>query len=152
MPYCTVAQVGDFARTWARNGLFVNPSGTDPGTNPTLSAVTSWVANISHQMDLALAQHFLQTPIPVTNLTAYGAVSIYVAQVVADLVAAHRGEGRLMADKFVGKGVSRMAVINAEINDWIEQNVDGLVASGVAQIVNIAKKYSVSAGSLWKST
>ena len=158
MGYCTVDQVADLARKWTNNLKFVDyvapdPSATPPvveveGTNPTLTAVTTWIENISSQFDLALGQHWFVAPVS-SSLGAYDAISQYVAQVVADLVAEVVGQGRFATDAYTVRGASVQSTILREMNQWIMDNADGMVAQGLQQLQQSARKNTVRMMNLW---
>ena len=158
MGYCTVDQVADLARKWTNNAQFVdyvapNPTHSPPiveveGTNPTLSAVTDWIENISAQFDLALGQHWFVASVS-SSAGAYNAISQYVAQVVADLVAEVVGQGRFATDAYTVRGASVQSTILREMNQWIADNSDGMVAQGLQQLQVSSKKSSVRMMNLW---
>lgn len=159
MGYCTVDQVANLARKWTNNAQFVDyvaPSVTPlvvevEGTNPTLSAVTDWIDNISAQFDLALGQHWFVAPVS-SSAGAYNAISQYVAQVVADLVAEVVGQGRFATDAYTVRGASVQSTILREMNQWIADNADGMVAQGLQQLQVSSKKSSVRMMNLWKDS
>lgn len=139
MSYGTQAQVATMASTWTNDGVWVNPSVDYPGSvepsNPTLDEVEVWLDQVSAQFNVALGSHAFVAPInPATSPNSYKAISQYVVQVVADLCSYKNSSGRFFTEKLVERGVTPMAAILKDINNWIEMNADGLAADGVPQV------------------
>lgn len=129
MPYGTQQQVATMASTWTDDGVW------DTTTNPTLQEVEGWLGDISAQFDVALGSHFFVFPITsAKSPTAYKAVSKYVVDLVADLCNWKNSSGRFFTEKLMERGITPMAAVLKDINDWIEMNSDGLVADNVPQI------------------
>lgn len=139
MSYGTATQVATMASMWTNSGVWENPSedypDTMPGSNPTLAEVEDWLESVSAQFDIALGSHWFVSPIdPLNSPSAYKAVSQYVVNLVADLCHFKNSSGRFFTEKLVERGTTPMKAILDDMNKWIENNADGLVADGVAQI------------------
>jgi hypothetical protein len=125
MAYGTEANVGALARVWTTNGSW---SAT---TLPTSTQVNSWLDQVSAIMDTALAGSGFT--VPVTQATAVKAIASYVEQAVADLCHASNSSGRFFTDRALERGISPMAAIRKEINDWVVESAAGLEALGAAR-------------------
>lgn len=128
MSYGSEADVAALAGNWTSGGAF------NTTTNPKLSQVTAWLADVSDLMDLALAQRHFEIPID-TGLTNYSKIvnilSNVVVPLVADLCHAANSSGRFFTQRAVEFGISPMKVITQDINKWVNENADGLVALGM---------------------
>jgi hypothetical protein len=127
MAYGTPDQVAQLARVHTRNGVWLdsNEDYNIKGTNPTLSTVTTWLENISAQMDIALGSEWFVVPLDsAKSPIAYKAVSQYVCGLVADL--AHLANG-------IEREVSPLGKILSDMTKWVQQNADGLVQDAVRQ-------------------
>lgn len=127
MAYGTPADVAAFARVWTRDGAFVDAVEDYDirATNPSLSVVTTWIKNVSAQMDVALGSEWFVTPLdPEVSPIAYDAISQYVIQLVADMV--HVANG-------VDREVSPLGKILQDMTKWVQLNADGLVGDAVRQ-------------------
>ena len=127
MAYGTPPEVAGLSRVWTRDGEFIddNEDYDIRGTNPTLSTVTTWLENISAQMDIALGSEWFVTPIDADDSPeAYKAVTQYVVGLVADMV--HIANG-------VDREVSPLGKILQDMTKWVQMNADGLVAEKVEQ-------------------
>lgn len=132
--YGTVAQVGGLASVWSYRGNFYDPEDPDfpQGTTPTETTVTTWLDNLSAQMDIALATNWFVTPISEESAPgAYKAISQYVCGLAADL--AHRANG-------VDVEVSPQGKIVQDMTKWVQANADGLLAGGATQNASPALK------------
>jgi len=139
MSYGTQEQVATMASTWTNNGIWENLNTEYPGTNeasnPTLDEVEVWLDQVSAQFNVALGSHAFVAPInPAVSPNAYKAVSQYVVQIVADLCSYKNSSGRFFTEKLVENGVTPMAAILKDMNNWIEMNADGFAADNVPQI------------------
>jgi len=133
MAYGTQQEVAAMASMWTRNGVWVNPVGADPGTNPTIVQVENWLENISAQMNLALGSSWFVVPVTEVTPNAHKAISQYVVSLVADLCHFKNSSGRFFTERLVERGVTPMAAILKDMKEWIAENKDGLLADGVSQ-------------------
>ena len=127
MSYGVPDDVAALARVWSDNGHWVDPVEDYDirGTNPTLTTVTTWLTNISAQMDIALGTSWIVTPVDqTTSPKAYAAISQYVCSLVADL--AHLANG-------VDRVVSPQGKIMKDMTAWVADNADGLLADALTQ-------------------
>jgi hypothetical protein len=150
MAYCTAAEVAALAGTWTENGEFLDADYDTEATNPSLTTVEGWIDSVSSQMDLSLGQHWFSTPVKVTAAAAYKSISLYVRRVVADLVAESHGQGRFSTDAYTIRGASPQSTILREMKEWVNENADGFLSSGLTQLTKTAKKNSIRMSSLWK--
>ena len=140
--YGTQEEVAAMASMWTRNGVWVNPAGADPGTNPTLTQVETWLDNISAQMNIALGASWFVTP--VTSGDAYKAISQYVVSLVADLCHFKNSSGRFFTERLVERGITPMAAILRDMKEWVDENKDGLLGAGVPQVIKPAAQNQVT--------
>jgi hypothetical protein len=128
MSYGSEADVAALAANWTIGGVFTT------ATNPKLTQVTLWLADVSDLMDLALAQHRFTIPIN-PSLPNYDKITNILSNVVvpltADLCHAANSSGRFFTQKALEWGLSPMKVIAKDLNAWVEANADGLVALGL---------------------
>lgn len=143
MAYGTQQEVAAMASMWTRNGVWVNPAGADPGTNPNIVQVETWLDNISAQMNIALGSGWFVTPITVLTPNAHKAVSQYVVSLVADLCHFKNSSGRFFTERLVERGITPMAAILHDMKNWIDENKDGLLQDGVTQRAAPAKQSQV---------
>ena len=138
MAYGTPDHVAELARVHTRNGIWIDPNEdyNIKGTNPTLSTVTTWLDNISAQMDVALGSEWFTVPLdPDQSPIAYKAVSQYVCGLVADL--AHLANG-------IEREVSPLGKILQDMTKWVQLNADGLVKDAVRQTPSPSTKSQAS--------
>ena len=122
--YGTEAGVAALAQRSTNSGAF------DVTTNPTLSNVTSWLAQLTSMMNVALATGGFVTP--VTDAAITPALDGFINAMAADLVHAANSTGRFFSERALENGVSPIRAVNADIRAWVEQNSDGLTALGLA--------------------
>ena len=122
--YGTEAGVAALAKRYTNSGAF------DVTTNPTLSNVTSWLAQLTSMMNVALATGGFVTP--VTDAAITPALDGFINAMAADLVHAANSTGRFFSERALENGVSPIRAVNADIRAWVEQNSDGLTALGLA--------------------
>ena len=134
MPYGSAAGVAAFARAWTDNGFFTDPDLYDNGTNPTLTQVEAWLESVSVMVDLALGSEGFT--VPVTQERAILALNEIVNALVSDLCHAANSSGRFFTERLLETGKSQMAIINADILNWVVSHTDGLIAMGVPHTVN----------------
>lgn len=123
MAYGVPDDVAALARVWSDDGHWkdANEDYDIRGTNPTLATVTTWLDNLSAQMDVALGSSWFNTPSNPSG--AYKAISQYICELAADL--AH-----------LANGVDRVSSAGRTLKDmtaWVEANADGLIAGGLTQ-------------------
>jgi hypothetical protein len=132
MAYGTPARVAEYAGIYSRDGVFYDPSNSPlvRGTNPTLAAVTNYIADISALFDTALENNWFITPVLQADAPeAYRTITSRVIVLAADLCAFANSKGRLFTDRVVEIGP--MNVINKEINAWVRDHATGLENQGV---------------------
>jgi hypothetical protein len=101
-----------------------------------LADVTTWLANISAQMDVALATSWFVTPVdPTTHPQAYAAIAEYVCMLVADQCYLVNG---------VDRQVSPTGRALKDLTDWVAKNVDGLLALGLPQRIRPAAQNQIT--------
>jgi len=128
--YGTQAQVATMASTWTEDGVW------DEYSNPTLLEVEEWLEQVSAEFNIALGSHFFVSPIdPIASPNAYKTVSRYVVNLVADLCNFKNSSGRFFTEKAIERGITPMAAIQRDMNNWIKMNADGLLADGVTQVI-----------------
>lgn len=142
MAYGTPAGVAAFARAWTDNGSFTDPDAYTNGTNPTLTQVEDWLEEVSVMVDLALGSEGFT--VPVVQETAIKALNAIVNALVADLAHAANSSGRFFTERVLESGKSSMAIINADVQDWVIKKTDGLVAMGVPHIVDVGDQGAFS--------
>lgn len=138
MSYGTPDDVAALARVHSRNGHWYDEleDYSVPGTNPTLATVTTWLENISAQMDVALGAEWFTVPLdPDTSPLAYKAVSQYVCGLVADL--AHLANG-------IEREVSPQGKILQDMMKWVKLGADGLLKDGIKQVPSPSIKTQAS--------
>lgn len=136
MAYGTVADVAALAGTWTTDGEFLDADAYSEidATNPTLTQVETWLTKLSAQLDLALASHWFVVPIVDADAPiAFASASQYIASLVADLCNAENSSGRFFTERAIERGVTPMAVILKDMQNWADINADGLAAVGVPQ-------------------
>jgi len=148
MAYSSVPEVAALSHIWTRAGEFADGDDeADPpvlATNPTLTQVETWLDQISSQMDLSLGTHWFITPIDDgTAPEAFNAVSMYIAQLVADLVHAANSSGRFFTERAVERGITPMKQLLQDIESWVNTNEDGFVAMGVPQKQHSSTKHQI---------
>lgn len=134
MSYGTPDDVAALARVWSDDGNWVDPNVDYDirGTNPTLSTVTTWLENLSAQMDIALGTSWFNTPVSEASYPGpYKAISQYVCGLAADLAHLANGVERTVSSQ--GKTLEMMT-------KWVEVNADGLIAGGLSQTPTPSKK------------
>lgn len=142
MAYGSPSGVAALARAWTDNGSFTDPDAYTNGTNPSLTQVEDWLEEVSVLADLALASEGFT--VPVVQETAVKALNIMVNALVSDLVHAANSSGRFFTDRLLETGKSPMAIINADIQDWVIKKTDGLVAMGVPYTIDVGDQGAFS--------
>ena len=138
MPYGTPEEVASLASMWTDAGEWKDPSETypetEPGTNPTLTEVDTWLERVSSQFNVALGTHWFVPPVdPDVSPDTYSAISQYVSSLVADLCHFKNSSGRFFTEKLVERGITPMRAVLNDIDTWICANADGLVQDHVPQ-------------------
>lgn len=109
----------------ASTGLFTT------GTHPTKAQVETFVNQMSGLMNTALSKAGFV--IPLTQTDAVTAVTGIVEEYAADMVLATGFQGRFYSPNFQASGKNRLAVIAAEIGDWVDSMAIGLETMGAAR-------------------
>jgi hypothetical protein len=120
--YGSAEGVASLCRRYTNAGAF------DITTNPSLSAVTGWLAQVSSMLNVALATAGFVTPITDADVTP--ALDGVVNSLVADLASTANSAGRFYSDRALENGVSPIKAINADVRAWVDANAAGLVAMG----------------------
>lgn len=100
----------------------------DATTNPTITYVTAWLAEISAMVNLALSTSGFATPITDADVTP--ALDGVVNALTADLVHAANSTGRFFSERALENGISPIKAINADVRAWVELNAAGLALLG----------------------
>lgn len=125
--YGTPDDVAAKARPFSEDGHWVDPNEDYDirGTNPTLETVTTWLTDVSNQMDIALGTNWFKAPVDLsTHPKAYSAIKEYVTSLVADQCYLVNG---------VDRQVSPTGKMLKDLTDWVTKNADGLIALGLTQ-------------------
>lgn len=124
MGYGSANDVAAMATMWTSNGVFTNT------TRPTIEQVEGWLDQVSSLADVSLKRAgFTQTP--VTEATTVNALAFLVNGLVVDLVHASHSTGRFFADRNIKNGTNTRALIIHDIDQWVSENVDGLIEVGL---------------------
>jgi hypothetical protein len=123
--YGTAAGVAALSRVWTNNGSY------DANTNPTVTTVESWIDSVSAIMNTSLASEGFS--IPVSQADSKLAITTFVEQAVADLCQAANSSGRFFTERALERGVSPMASIRKEIDDWVQLAAPGMEALGASR-------------------
>jgi len=142
MSYGAVANIEVLASTWTSDGHFLDDSGCDDATVPSLTQVEAWIDQMSSVIDLALATEGFETPL--TDAVAIASAASMIEGVVADLChAAHRA-GRFFTKKALESGMSPIIAIRKELNEWVANNAVGFRTLGVATVTNAVGENTAS--------
>lgn len=117
--YGTPEGVAAYVGVYTLNGAFT----TD--TQPTLATVVRWIDQVSDVVNVALSDAGF-TP-PIANAVAFAAISMWVEQLVADLVHAANSKGRLITKS----GSINYSQIDEDILAWVRLRAIGFVNLGV---------------------
>lgn len=130
MTYGVVNNVEALARVWTDNGQFVDPDVYVDGTNPSLTQVEAWLAQVSSTLDLVLASQGFDTP--VTSVSALAAIDPLVEAFVVDLCHASNSTGRFAVTGGVASA-SPFLQIRKDLDEWVTLNAVGLEGMGVTK-------------------
>lgn len=124
MPYGTVEGVG---------ALVSRYSGTDKDfadtTRPAAGEVTTWIAEISSMVDVALAQAGFEVPITDSDITPM--LDAFVNRTVADMVEGSRGFGRFGPDREgARRNQSPFSMIMDDVARFVARMAAGMEAMG----------------------
>jgi hypothetical protein len=122
MAYGTAAGVAALTRRYTNAGSF------DGTTNPTVTTVGTWLAQVSSMFNISLAAAGFTTPITDADVTP--TLDSFTETMVADLVNAANASGRFYTDRALEYGVNPIKAINNDIKSWVESNLAGLAALG----------------------
>jgi hypothetical protein len=103
----------------------------DGTTNPTSTTVTTWLAEISSMVNMALATSGFAVPITDADVTP--ALDGFVNAMTADLVHAANSTGRFFSERALENGVSPIKAINNDVIAWVENMAAGLVVLGATR-------------------
>lgn len=145
MAYGDVDHIAALAQMWTLDGEWVDPlaaveadpeadppieaADAVPGTNPTLTQVTTWLDDLSSTMDLALADAGFT--VPVTVEAALAAINPFIEMLVADLCHAANSSGRLYTERTIERALSPMIIVAQNIKGWVKEHKQGLINIGV---------------------
>lgn len=127
MSYGTPDDVAAKARIWSTDGHWydVDVYAGIRETNPSLTAVTNWLEEVSDQMNLALQANWFNVPVTVADSPiAYKAIKGYVTSLVADMCRKANGEQ---------VEIPPMGKIMKDMTAWVEANADGFLKNGLTQ-------------------
>jgi len=113
-------------------------------TNPTLATVTSWLAQISSMVNVALASAGFTTPITDADLTP--ALDGFVNALTADLAHAANSTGRFFSDRALEYGISPIKAISNDVRGWVEMMTPGLSALGAVRETSDADRIAFRDG------
>lgn len=142
MSYGDVINIEVLASTWTSGGHFLDDSGCDNATTPSLTQVEAWIDQMSSVIDLALATEGFETPL--TDAIPIAAAASVVEGVVADLCHAAHRSGRFFVKKALESGISPIIAIRKELNEWVTANVVGFRTLGVANVKNAVGETTAS--------
>lgn len=123
---------------------FTNAGTFDVTTNPTSATVTSWLAQISSTLNVALATAGFS--VPITDSDATPALDGFVNALAADLTHAANSTGRFFSERIIENGISPMRVISNDVQAWVQANAAGLVAMGANRITSKAGQIAHRSG------
>jgi hypothetical protein len=123
--YGTEAGVAALTTRYTNSGVF------DTTTRPTLTRVTTWLAQVSSMINTVLASSGFATPITDADITP--ALDSFTETMVADLVNAANASGRFYTDRALESGVNPIKAINNDIKDWVETMAGGLSQMGASR-------------------
>jgi len=123
--YGTSAGVASRARRYTINGEWTNE------TNPSATAVVSYLDQVSGMFNTALAAKGFTTPI--TDADALKAITMVVELLVSDMCKADNGTGRFYSEKAIKNGMSQWRMITNDIESWVDQYASGLEAQGAGR-------------------
>lgn len=133
MAYGSIEGVARLARTWTRNGVFIDPDAYgNGGTNPTATDVAAWIDEVSAMFDIAFGNEGFVTPI--VHEQVLKAVGARVNALVADLAHLAHNKGRLFSDRVTQSGRSGEEVVEGDVMKWVSSKITGLESSGVPKI------------------
>lgn len=134
---------GSVAKVEALTRRYTNSSGNfDTTTTPTLTAVESFIDDISDTIDVVLATYGFS--VPVTQATATAMLGRLVVGYSVELVHLANSAGRFF-DKKKPAGNPFM-VFEEELSDWVERHAAGL------QRLGVTRTYDVTAGLQYRDT
>lgn len=142
MPYGDVANVEVLASTWTSNGQFLDDSGCDDATVPSLTQVEAWIEQMSSVIDLALASEGFETPL--TDAVPIASAASMVEGVVADLCHAAHRSGRFFTKHALESGISPIMAVRKELNAWVTDNAVGFRTLGVLTVPNAVGENTAS--------
>lgn len=130
MAYGAITSVESLVCVYTTDGVF---SAT---TQPTRSAVTNFLMQVSAMLDAALAgQGFA---VPVTQPTAVVLLDAISEALTADLCHAANSSGRFFTNRALEAGVNPIMAVRTDVNNWVAQNISGLETLGVARALTVA--------------
>jgi hypothetical protein len=130
MSYGATAGVAALSRRFTNSGTY------DGTTNPTSTTVTTWLAQVSSMLDVALASSGFSVPFTDADITP--ALDGIVNALVSDLANAANSAGRFFTDNALQYGVAPMSMIRKDILQWVSDNSAGLASMGANRIVSTA--------------
>jgi hypothetical protein len=131
MAYGTTGGVAALTKRYTNSGAVF-----DATTNPTVTTVTAWLAEISAMVNIAMASSGFAVPIVDADITP--ALDGLVNALTADLVHAANSTGRFFSERALENGVSPIKAINKDVWGWLEVNIAGLSASGAVRVLSDA--------------
>lgn len=113
-------------------------------TNPSKSAVDSWITQVSRMMDAALASHWFIVPVPTSLVDVLALLKPQVARIVADMCDDANSAGRFYSERVIDNGLSKMGIIVKDLDAFVATNEDGLLAMGLTQVQRSAQKSQIT--------
>lgn len=133
--YGSVDGVAAHSSLWTVDGEFLDPDTYQPGTNPPLETVESWLDIMSAFMNAALKDAYFTTPITEDFEVSFVVVNEQVNLLVADLVAARNQQGRFYIQTEAGvRNIINWAKVQEELQKAVKGNIETFLAEEVPQI------------------
>jgi hypothetical protein len=129
--YGTIDGVAALAKTWTRDGTFIDTEAYVEGTNPDNLTVVHWIDQISAMLNTALAKHGFKVPLT-TDRSKLVAQSI-VEQLTADLVKYVNNQGRFFSQRYLDSGQSVWRTVRNDLDLWVLEFSAGLAEAGEIQ-------------------
>lgn len=120
--YGSAVGVGSYCRTLSSQGVFTTSS------NPTLSAVESWLTQISAMLDSVLRVEGFVTPL--TQETAVSMSTVIVEMIVADMAKGANSTGRFFSEKSLDSSQTMWRTIVDDLTAWVAAMASGLEELG----------------------
>lgn len=127
--YGSAIGVANLSGLWTVNGRFFDNDISQPASAPTLTAVNTWLDEVSKLLDVALSDEGFK--VPVTELSALPMLNGLVQGIVKDIADYSHGSGRYYTDKVIDQGSSPFMMIAKELSEWVQSKSKGLEGMGL---------------------